>query len=1633
MHRVFSAFVSAALFAFGFLNSALGAPTVTLTAPPNNALYHAPANITVNATASAPAPATIARVEFYANGTLIGTDTTASYSIAWSGVAAGTYTLIARAVDNGGVSTDSAPFTVTISATNTAPTITLSAPPNNAKYLAPATITVSATATAPEVNGSVSKVDFYANGNLIGTDTTSPFSISWAGAPAGSYTLTAIAADQLGASTTSAARTVVIVDSDAPPSVSLSAPASGSVYVDPASITVSATAASQESNVTITKVDFYANGNLIGSDTTSPYSIAWASPAAGGYSLTAVVTDSVGTQATSAARSVTVNAANTPPMVTMMAPAANAKYALPATVTLSATATAPEANDTIAKVEFFANGILVGTVTTSPYNFSWVNPPAGTYSLTATATDALGGTTTTAARSITVVGTGAPPTVALSAPANAAIYVNPASLTVTATATSAETNVTIAKVEFYANGTLIGTDTASPYTIAWTSPPAGTYILTAKATDSLGIEATSAARTVTINATNTPPTVTLSAPPANAHYVLPVTVALSAAASAVEVNDSITKVDFLANGAVVGTVTTSPYNFSWVNPAAGTYSLTAVATDAQGGTTTSAARSITVASTHTPPTVTLSAPANAAVYVNPVSIMVSAAAVSGDTNVTLTKVDFYANGNLIGTDTTSPYSIAWASPAPGTYSITAVVTDSLNTTTTSAARTITVNGTNTPPAVTMTAPAANAKYALPATIPLSATATSPEANDTIAKVRFFANSTLVGTVTTSPYNFSWVNPPAGTYALTATATDALGGTTTTPARSITVVGTGAPPTVALSAPANAAVYVNPASITVTAAATSAETNVTIAKVEFYANGALIGTDTASPYSIAWPSPAAGTYTLTAKATDSLGIEATSAARTVTINATNTPPTVTMTAPAANSRYLLPANVTLSATATAPETNDTVAKVEFFANGSLVGTVTTSPYNFTWINPPAGTYSLTAIATDALGGSTTTSARSITVTSTHTAPTVSLSAPANAAIYVNPTSITVSATAAIVDTNVPIMKVDFYANGALIGTDTASPYSIAWASPAPGTYSLTAVVTDAQNTTTTSAARTITVNATNTPPTVSLTAPANGAKYVTPVNITLSATASAVEANDSIANVEFRANGNLVGTVVTSPYNFTWTNVPGGTYTLTAIATDGQGGVTTSASRSITVTSTNVPPTVSITAPANNASYVAPATINITTNPNDSDGTIAKVELYSNATLIATLTSSPFTYSYTNVAPGTYALTAIATDNQGATAASSAVNVTVNANQSPTVNLTSPANNAVFTAPASITLTANPNDSDGTIAKVEFLNGSNVIATLTSTPWTFDWTNVGAGAYTLAVRATDDKGAQTTSAPVNVTVNAASATIYYVYLDQINTPRAITNEAATPVWKWDNVDPFGANAPNEDPDGDSNKFTFNLRFPGQYFDKEMGMHYNYFRDYDPAQGRYIESDPLGQITGINTFTYTSGNPLAASDFFGLWSREAHSYFIDNAFPWLSNSDRANIKFGSEVADNGYYQSADFAYMHAMSSASLSKASALEKYCDFISKKLAEYRRNIGDSRSREHAYRNLGMALHAVMDSTSPSHSGFQKWSFSERHRHGDFSKSEETIDAAPKYLEETVEKMRKLFLNGELPAECRCR
>ncbi len=137
--------------------------------------------------------------------------------------------------------------------------------------------------------------------------------------------------------------------------------------------------------------------------------------------------------------------------------------------------------------------------------------------------------------------------------------------------------------------------------------------------------------------------------------------------------------------------------------------------------------------------------------------------------------------------------------------------------------------------------------------------------------------------------------------------------------------------------------------------------------------------------------------------------------------------------------------------------------------------------------------------------------------------------------------------------------------------------------------------------------------------------------------------------------------------------------------------------------------------------------------------------------------------------------------------------------------------------------------------------------------------------------------------------VHEPVITRTATSYFIHSDHLGTPRRVTDQAQTIVWRWDSR-PFGDSPANEDPDGDFTKFTLNLRFPGQYYDAESGLHYNYFRTYDPGTGRYLESDPIGLDGGLNVFAYVANAPVQFIDPRGLkvsgeWIKEPRLNLTD----------------------------------------------------------------------------------------------------------------------------------------------------
>jgi len=232
---------------------------------------------------------------------------------------------------------------------------------------------------------------------------------------------------------------------------------------------------------------------------------------------------------------------------------------------------------------------------------------------------------------------------------------------------------------------------------------------------------------------------------------------------------------------------------------------------------------------------------------------------------------------------------------------------------------------------------------------------------------------------------------------------------------------------------------------------------------------------------------------------------------------------------------------------------------------------------------------------------------------------------------------------------------------------------------------------------------------------------------------------------------------------------------------------------------IVLAAPNQPPTVSLTSPTNGTVLALPAKFLVSADASDVDGSVASVQFFAGTNSLGSVTAPPFQFQVTNLTAGVYSLSAVATDNLGATNTSSTVTLTVDA--PPTVRITSPGAGALFLSPASFTLKVAAADADGTVDHVEYFDGVTSLGVV-STPFTLPWNQVPGGPHLLTAIATDNLGIQTTSAPVSLTVSSAAAYAQHNLVsdlpglaDKLDTnlvnPWAIAFSPTGPFWINDN--------------------------------------------------------------------------------------------------------------------------------------------------------------------------------------------------------------------------------------------------
>ncbi len=537
------------------------------------------------------------------------------------------------------------------------------------------------------------------------------------------------------------------------------------------------------------------------------------------------------------------------------------------------------------------------------------------------------------------------------------------------------------------------------------------------------------------------------------------------------------------------------------------------------------------------------------------------------------------------------------------------------------------------------------------------------------------------------------------------------------------------------------------------------------------NVTFTGSGTVNQPTTALPGPATGTVTPTVPGTFEINISPnidlatrfTTSSRTIFAGFSRTPigvaanasPTVSLSDP--GSPFVVGRPVTLNATAT--DSDGAVESVNFVLSVNdqdpLVIEDTTAPYSYTFTPAAVGNVEISVTAIDNLGSDSSTDPITVPIVSVdNVAPTIALTAPADGAQL--PINQDVAITADASDSDGTIVRVEFFANGVLLGEADDLPYSIGWTPTTAGDVTLTARATDNLGATTTSVARNVTVTTAISPVTVTLTSPISGANFPVGSTVALAADVSTSDPDIVVQRVEFYANGTLINTDTTRPFAFNWTPTAAGSVVLTARGVSFGGDIGDSSAITINVQAINQPPTANLTAPQANAQLRVNEVTTITATANDSDGSIDRVEFYVNDALLGSDTSAPYNFDWTPTQRGQQLISVIAVDDDDASSEASNATVTVINNTVPTISLTSPGSNAAVDLIAGTVLTANASDADGSIARVEFYGNGTLLGQSTTTPYTLNWKPDGPGNVELFARAVDNNGQAADSQTISVT-------------------------------------------------------------------------------------------------------------------------------------------------------------------------------------------------------------------------------------------------------------------------------------
>lgn len=1098
--------------------------------------------------------------------------------------------------------------------------------------------------------------------------------------------------------------TIAAVSNNLIPTVSLTSPADGTIYPSPQQVTITANAA--DSDGTISSVEFYQNGSLISADSSSPYSVNWIIPSNGSYSLSAKAFDNNGGVAYSSA--VTIASGSNFTFSKRIASGDDdveeeddgTMYSSSSDIEL--VADGGRGNQTIG-LRFTGVTIPNGAAINSAYiQFTCDETNSGGTSLTFKGEDEDNASAYSSSNG----------NVSGRITTTASVGWNPNVWSSIGAATNNERSPDLK--------TIVSEITSR---VGWSSGNAMSFVITGTGERTAeayeGTSSSAAQLIVDYTLASTPnvnPVINITSPAHNSSYTTLATINIDATAA--DSDGTIDRVDFYANGVLIGFDNVSPYSVSWTIPAFATYVISAITVDNDGGTATDSIQ--IVAAGNPPPVVTITSPSNGANYASLSNINIAATATDADG---VQSVTFYRDGILIGTDNTPPYDVNWSIPAYASYVITAEAQDLLGAIATTSIQISATALPNIPPTTSVVNPVDGDAYLTPQTIVISANAA--DSDGSIASVEFYQNNNLIGTVGSAPYSVSWTIPSVGSFQLATRAIDDDGDAVYSSPVNI-VVGNNFTVSKRISngdddveEGVNGAVYTNSSDLELVYDSINSQGDQTVG-LRFrditVPNGAII----TNAY-IQFTAGAIGSGAM------SLSFSG---------HASDNSPIFTGANNGVSSRGLTAASVSWSPASWNFVGQRTVDQ----KTPDLTTIISEIVSRLGWVSGNALTLVVSgtgARTAEAYNGSPSLAPEIVidyTLTAPNVLPSVALTSLVNGALYTSLATIALNANAT--DSDGSIAKVNFYQNGIFVGSDNSAPFSLNWTIPAYGAYAISAEAVDNDGGSTTDL-----VNINVIPPNLAPFAVISGVPSMGFAPLIVNADASlSYDTDGNIASYAWDfGDGNSY--TVSNPTHVYYSQ---GTYIVTLKVTDNDGAVNI-VSTVVTVMPVNVMPIPNFTVSSASGQSPHPVVFDATTSF-DGDGSIVDYAWdFGDGNTTNGPSGTHTTHSHTYTSGGIFTAQLTVTDNLGGTDSASHIITISSSNVSPTAVIAT-SSQVNGQAPHSVVFMGNTSsDPDGTIASYAWDFGDGNIASTAVTTHVYN-SGLAGNTYTATLTVTDDQGA-----------------------------------------------------------------------------------------------------------------------------------------------------------------------------------------------------------------------------------------------------------------------------------------------